>query len=83
MNEVKAANESMKQHNMVLEKRLATEENIELAELRRTMSECENELFELREQYLMLKTKAETDLNTEHKKIGMFRYLQKNFDFWR
>lgn len=46
------------------------DENVELIEMRRTMTECENELRELRQQYLLLKCKAETELNEEHKKIG-------------
>lgn len=46
-------------------------ENVELVELRRTMVECDMELHELREQYLILKTKAEHDLSKEHKKIGI------------
>lgn len=45
-------------------------ENGELIELRRTMVECDMELHELREQYLLLKAKAEHDLTKEHKKIG-------------
>lgn len=46
-------------------------ENDELIELRRTMVECDMELHELREQYLLLKAKAEHDLTKEHKKIGI------------
>lgn len=34
------------------------------------MTECEVELHELCEQYLELKTKAENDLDKEHKKTG-------------
>lgn len=55
--------------DQLIEKR--TVENVELIELRRTMVECEMELHELREQYLLLKAKAEHDLTKEHKKIGI------------
>lgn len=50
-------------------------ENGELIELRRTMVECDMELHELREQYLLLKAKAEHDLTKEHKKIGISTYV--------
>lgn len=74
LNETKAANDAMNRLNCSLEDQLIAKrstENVELIELRRTMLECEFELHELREQYLTLKTKAENDLNLEHKKIGV------------
>lgn len=77
MSETKAANDSLTRLNCNLENNLTDQliakrsaENVELVELRRTMLECEFELHELREQYLILKTKAVNDLNEEHKKIG-------------
>lgn len=63
---------------MALEERITDQlidkrsvENMELIDLRRTMVECDMELHELREQYLLLKAKAEHDLTKEHKKIGI------------
>lgn len=78
MNDAHEANEHLKRLNVSLEEKITdqlivkrTAENVELVELRRTMVECEMELHELREQYLKLKAKAENDLDTEHRKIGM------------
>lgn len=71
---------------MVLEEKITdqlidkrTVENAELVGLRRTMVECEMELHELREQYLLLKAKAEHDLTKEHKKIGTFEFVFRNW----
>lgn len=88
MNEAKAANESMQRGNACFEEKLTehlsekrTAENIELVELRRTMVECEIELHELRDQYLSLKSKAENDLNNEHKKIGVISIKRRLTQF--
>lgn len=77
MNEAKLNNESLQRINITLEEKLTDQmvgnhaaDNVELIELRRTMVECEIELHELRDQYLSIKSKAENDLNKEHKKIG-------------
>lgn len=79
MNEAKTTNDSLQRFNITLEQKLdnqlienRTAENAELVELRRTMVECEMELHDLRDQYLILKAKAEDDLEKEHKKIGTF-----------
>lgn len=71
----------MRQLNLTLEEKLTdqmiekrTADNIELVELRRTMVECEMELHDLRDQYLVLKAKAENDLDTEHKKISAYYF---------
>lgn len=45
-------------------------ENVELIELRKTMFDCETELHELRQQYIALRTKAETELDEEQKKLS-------------
>lgn len=72
--------------NVALEDRITDQlidrrsvENVELLELRRTMVECDMELHELREQYLLLKAKAEHDLSKEHEKIGKFAIFQSVF----
>lgn len=72
--------------NVALEDRITDQlidrrsvENVELLELRRTMVECDMELHELREQYLLLKAKAEHDLSKEHEKIGNFVIVQSIF----
>lgn len=69
--------DSMKRMNATLEERLTNEmvskriaENVELIELRKTMVECENELHELRQQYIALRTKAETELDEEQRKLS-------------
>lgn len=81
LNEAKATIDSLQQLNVTLEEKLSdeldnkrSEENIELVQLRRTMVECEMELHDLRDQYLILKAKAENDLDKEHKKIGSSHY---------
>lgn len=81
MNEAKTTNDSLQRLNITLEEKLddqliekRTAENAELVELRRTMVECEMELHDLRDQYLILKAKAEDDLEKEHKKIGKFYF---------
>lgn len=82
LNEAKATIDSLQRLNLTLEEKLSdelinkrTEENVELVQLRRTMVECEMELHDLRDQYLILKAKAENDLDKEHKKIGLLYYL--------
>lgn len=63
--------------NVVLEETVSQDmmlqatENVQLAQMRQTMADCEAELHELRKQYLNLKSKAETELNEGHKKIGL------------
>lgn len=86
LSEARNANDCLKRLNISLEEKLTdqlimkrTSENVELVELRRTMVECEMELHELREQYLILKSKAEDDLNKEHKKIGVTLTFQSDF----
>lgn len=81
MNESKTTNDSLEQLNITLEQKLndqliekRTAESAELIELRRTMVECEMELHDLRDQYLILKAKAEDDLDKEHQKIGTFHF---------
>lgn len=79
LNDARESNDRLK---TALEERITdqlierrTVETTELVELRRTMVECEMELHELREQYLLLKTKAEHDLTKEHKKIGIGTHI--------
>lgn len=69
--------DSMKRMNATLETRLTNEmvskqitENVELIGLRKTMADCETELHELRQQYIALRAKAETELDEEQRKIG-------------
>lgn len=64
--------------NVVLEETVSQDmvlqqatDNVQLAQMRQTMADCEAELHELRKQYLNLKSKAETELNEGHKKIGL------------
>lgn len=82
LNETRTTIDSLQRLNFTLEEKLSdelinkrTEENVELVQLRRTMVECEMELHDLRDQYLILKAKAENDLDQEHKRIGSFYYL--------
>lgn len=69
--------DSMKRMNAMLEERLTNEmvskritENVELIELRKTMVDCETELHELRQQYIALRTRAETELDEEQRKLS-------------
>lgn len=77
LTEARRIMDSMKRMNATLEERLTNEmvskriaENVELIELRKTMVECENELHELRQQYIALRTKAETELDDEQRKLS-------------
>lgn len=77
MTEARGNLDSMKRMNATLEERLTNEmvskritENVELIELRKTMFDCETELHELRQQYIALRTKAETELDEEQKKLS-------------
>lgn len=54
--------------NEILSKRIS--ENVELIELRRTVTDCDAELTELKREYLTLKNKTETELDEEQRKIG-------------
>lgn len=81
LHEAKITNDSLQRSNVTLEEKITDQmierrstENVELVELRRTMVECEMELHDLRDQYLILKAKAENDLYKEHKKIGTFYF---------
>lgn len=88
LSEAKSNSDSLKRMNVTLKEKLTDEvvgkrldENVELIEMRRTMTECENELRELRQQYLLLKCKAETELNEEHIKIGeLTRVVESEMD---
>lgn len=75
---MKENSDSIKRLNAALEEKLTDQlvtkritENVELVELRQTMAECETELHELRQQYLILKSKAETELDEQQRKIGL------------
>lgn len=70
--------DSTRRVNVVLEETVSQDmmmeqatENVQLAQMRQTMADCEAELHELRKQYLNLKSRAETELNEGHKKIGL------------
>ncbi|XP_031620520.1 uncharacterized protein LOC116339048 [Contarinia nasturtii] len=81
LNEAKTINDSLQQLNTSLEEKLThqlMEKCTELVELRRTMIECEMELHELRDQYINLKTKAEYDLDEEHRKIDELTQIVQN-----
>lgn len=77
MTDARSNLDSVKRMNATLEERLTNEmvskritENVELIELRKTMFDCETELQELRQQYIALRTKAETELDEEQRKLG-------------
>lgn len=80
LSDAKESNDSIKRLNVALEEKLTDElvskritENVELIELRRTMAECETELHELRQNYVILKSKAESELDEQQRKIGKKR----------
>lgn len=82
--------DAMKRMNATLETRLTNEmvskritENVELIELRKTMVDCETELHELRQQYITLRAKAETELDEEQHKLSecsVFATLQSSVE---
>ncbi|XP_055310223.1 uncharacterized protein LOC129573573 [Sitodiplosis mosellana] len=88
LNDAKSTIDSLQRLNVTIEEKLTdqlidrrTAENVELVQLRRTMVECEMELHDLRDQYLILKAKAENDLDKEHKKIDeLTQIVQKEMD---
>lgn len=78
LTETKRESESVKRINTALEEKLTNElvtkkinGNVELIEMKKTMSECEQELQELRQQYMELQTKTEIELDEAQHKIGL------------
>lgn len=76
LHEVTIDSQKMARVNVALEERLTNEilskrisENVELVELRRAVAECSAELMEFRQEYMMLKSKTETELDAEQQKI--------------
>lgn len=76
--ETKRESESVRRINTALEEKLTNElvtkkinGNVELIEMKTTMSECEKELQELRQQYMELQTKTEIELDEAQHKIGL------------
>lgn len=77
LSETKRESETIKRMNNALEEKLTNElvtkkinGNVEVIEMKKTMSECEKELQDLRQQYMELQTKTQIELDEAQHKIG-------------
>lgn len=82
LSEAKREIDALRRVNATLEEKLTNEmvskritENVELIEIRKTMGECEMELNDLRQQYVELQRKTDSELNEANHKLSWFHEI--------